>query len=147
MVHFRLVSNGLIVDAVSGDDAIWIEENIHNYSMIIGERDKARGILSSDGGTVYHIEGTPPFHDFPHYPDARVEDITEEEYLALRDELEANGVISSPEPEPEFSEPEVEPVVKKSSAILALEAQVAELAAANAMLTDCLLEMSEIVYG
>lgn len=55
--------------------------------------------------------------------------------------LYQNGVISEnpnyvpPEPEPE---PEPTP---------SLEEQIAELKEQNQMLTDCILEMSEIVYG
>lgn len=151
MDHYRLVSNGLIVDAISESDALWIVENRHNYSTYIGARENAFGILSSDGGTVYHLAGKPVFHDFPNYADAVLEEISEDEYERLREELIANGAIEPPGQEARETdgEPEgdAEPTVKKSAAILALEKQVEELSAQNEMLTECLLEMSEIVYG
>ena len=53
--------------------------------------------------------------------------------------LYQNGVISE---NPNYVPPEPEPEPTPS-----LEEQIAELKEQNQMLTDCILEMSEIIYG
>ena len=149
MTYYKLVSGELIVDAICDDDARWIVENRHNYSTFTGSQAEASGVLSSDGSKVWHIEGKPAFHDFPQYPTVQLVEVEQVEYDALIEELTANGAINVPGDPMDDTSPGADDAqrVAKLPAIAALEKMVAELLQQNEMLTECLLEMSEVVYG
>lgn len=147
MKHYKLVTDELIVDAIRDEDAQWIVENRHNYSTYTGRRDLASGVLSSDGTKVWHLDGKPPFHDFPDYVTVRLVEIEPAEYEALIEELTANGAIRPQDDEPAPENDDGSERTAKLPAIKALEERMEALAAENAMLTECLLEISEIIYG
>ena len=137
MRYFKLVSEESIVDVVCEADASWIVENPHNYSTYIGRRERARGVLSSDGKQVWHLDGELPFHDFPDYPTVQMIEVEEVEYASLLEELTANGALDAEEEPMESMQPEdTEPKPAKSAALAALEAKVAALAEENARLQE-----------
>ena len=109
-MFYRLVSGGIVLDAVSDESAAWIVENPHNYSTYTGGKEKAKGILSSDGNTVYQIAGKEKFHDFD-YIEVTMEEISEEEYRAIREDLEAGRIIAEEAvPELDGADEQPEPV-------------------------------------
>ena len=135
-MFYKIVSNGTIVDASSGLSYVrWQEKN--GLWLTCGEED-AQGIINSNGEDIYLLSGTEPMEG---YSFATVTEITEEEYLVLREELDAGGEIVDPD------EPDQDPDTPTKTRLRQLEEQVAALQEVNDMLTECLLEMSEIVYG
>lgn len=157
MEHYKLVTDGLIVDAGKFADALWIEENIHNFSTFVGRRGRASGILSTDGGTVYHLAGTPVFHDFPDYPDTELFEIEPTEYEAIREELDAGKIPEEEETPAEEPQPDPEPVLTPVLMQRIIRAQAERIREQGEQLDrqnrdieflgDCLIEMSEVVYG
>lgn len=135
-MYYKIVSGGTIVDAVNGslNYVRWQEKNRVFLSC---EEADADGIISSGGSDIYLLKGVPALDGYAH---VTVAEITEEEYTVIREELDAGTVID----EPDDDDPAPD---KPKTRLRLLEDQVAELSETNAMLLECLLEMSEIVYG
>lgn len=145
MPYYKLVSSGKIVDAIDAATANWIIENTRNYSLFSGPQEFAHGVEATDQHCVYHILGYPVFHDYPDFETAELVEIEEEEYTAVLADILAERIANEPEPIPEEEPGESEQIAKTRMQML--EEQVAALQEVNDMLTECLLEMSEIVYG
>jgi len=136
-MYYKIVSNGTIVDASSGLSYVrWQEKNRLWLSC---EAQDANGILTSNGEAIYLLEGAAAMDGYSY---AMATEITEAEYLVLREELDAGDEIVDPD-QPDDQEPDT----PSKTRLQLLEARVAELQEVNDMLTECLLEMSEIVYG
>lgn len=145
MVYYKLVTGGRIVDAIRSDTANWIIENRRNYSLYSGEQEFAHGVEATDQHCVYHILGTPVFHDYPEFETVELVEIDEAEYTDIMADILAERMANEPEPLPAEEPGEPEQIAK--TRVQMLEEQIAALTEANDMLTECLLEMSEIVYG
>lgn len=98
MKYFKLIREGEIVDALCDEEASWMVENPRSLSVYVGSMESAKGVLSSDGATVWHIEGKEKFHDYPDYPTVAMEEIGPGEYQWLLDELQVGRTITT-EPE------------------------------------------------
>lgn len=134
-MYYKIISEGKIVDACDGLNYVrWQEKNRIFLSC---EAEDAEGIVTSNGADIYLLPDVEAVEGFAY---ATATEITEEEYTALRDELDAGGTVIEPDEDPDGDSP-------GKTRLRLLEEQVAELAEANAMLTECLLEMSEVVYG
>ena len=140
-MYYKIISAGTIIDACDGLSYVrWQDKNRLFFGCPSALAD---GVISFDGSQIYIIDGGRPL-DLPedaHYITVTLEEITEEEYIQLREELDEGQTIIEPdEQQPDAPE---KPVTRLSQ----LEKQVAELVEQNAMLVECLLEMSEVVYG
>ncbi len=145
-MYYKLVSNGNVVEAINTDEALWIVENPHSYSLYAGLRENAWGVQASGEGSLWHLDGLPVFHDYPDVPTVTLQEIGEGEYTALLAELEAGRIIEAEsEPDPDTGEMEEKPEAK--TIIQQLREQITALQETNDMLTECLLEMSEVVYN
>lgn len=82
-------------------------------------------------------------------PEARVVLIEQAEYDDLIEQLMDGETVPEPvEPEPEPTpEPEPEPEPERRMTVQEMREKITEQASTIEMLTECLLEMSEIVYG
>jgi hypothetical protein len=124
-------------DRVTGaeriDDPVYVRWQVSNGMLVRCEPEAAQAILSSDGETIYLLGGQMPQGEKAPW----AEIITEAEY---------NGIVASvPDPEdetPETPEQEETPLTRAE-----LTARVHDLEEQNTMLVECLLEISEIVYG
>lgn len=113
------------------DPPVYVRWQISNGMMVRSDPEDAQGVISEDGNSVYLIGGHMPHGIKEPY----AEEITEEEYDVIHGE--------DPEDEdPDIPEGDDTPPMTRAE----LTAKVAELEEQNAMLTECLLEMSEIVY-
>lgn len=144
MVYYKLVTDGRIVDAIRSDTANWIIENRRNYSLYSGEQEFAHGVEATDQHCVYHILGTPVFHDYPEFETVELVEIDESEYTDVMADILAERMSTEEEPVGGDAPEEAEEIAK--TRIQMLEEQIEELIEGNAMLTECLLEMSELVY-
>ena len=133
-MYYKIVSDGQVVDASDGLKYVrWQEKNRIFLSCAESEAD---GIVTSDGADIYLLASSEPRDGYAY---AVVSEIGEDEFLALRDELDAGAEIE------DGSEESGDTAAK--TRLRLLEEQVAALQEVNDMLTECLLEMSEIVYG
>ena len=135
-MYCMIVSHGVIVDACASPDFVrWQEKNGIWLSC---DKADAHGVVASNGNDIYLLEGISPMAGYEY---ASVTEITEEEFANIHDELSAGTV-----PETDRGEDVTEPTLPKSR-LQMLEEEVAALMETNSMLTECILEMSEIIYG
>lgn len=140
-MYYKIVSGGQIVDVCAGLTFVrWQKKN--SLFLACSTEAEAGGIISSDGSTIYLLEGAEQVNDLTY---ARYAEIDEETYNSLREQLIENGILEDPKADPPITEEEntetSEPVAKSEERKLieSLQAQVD-------MLTECILEMSEYVY-
>jgi len=138
-LYYKIISEGAIVDACDGMS--YVRWQAKNRIFLSCDAADADGVITSDGADIYLLTGADPVEGVAY---ATISEITEEEYIALREELDAGDEIVEPDAEPDTDPDDSGP---GKTRLRLLEERVAELSAANAMLTECILEMSEVVYG
>ena len=130
-----IIADDKIVDACEGEPN-WVMWQDNNRIWLSCHQSYADGIVTVNGEDIYTLEG----HEVDGYSECEIRETDEETYRQVREELDAGDEIPAPD------KPEPDPELPKTR-IQILEEQVAELTATNYMLVECLLEMSEIVYG
>lgn len=142
-MYYKIIQNNMIIDV----GFVFLKWNTTYHRLFICDPKEVQFVQSSDELTLYHCQWmkTPPA-EATGYVTADVIIISKEEYDTLKEQLDIDGEIEIPdEPVPvPPSEPEPEPAQPMSAAemrqiILQQKEQIA-------LLTDCILEMSEVVY-
>lgn len=101
-MFYKILMDGVIVDALKNPRYVkWQERN--KMLLSIGFPEKAGGILSSDGSTAYHLDGLPEI-PVDGIPTVSMVEISEEEYLTIREQLDEG--LTPVLPEEETAEPE-----------------------------------------
>ena len=135
-MFYKIVSGGCVVDATTSLNYVrWQEKNRLFLSC---SAEDAQGIITSGGENIYLLDGMPRISGFEY---ASISEIDEAEYLALREEIDAGNEILDPDAEEET--PDSVPKTRLQS----LEEQVAAIAAENELLTECILELTALIYG
>lgn len=142
-MYYKIISQGQIIDAAPDDQLNYVRWQDKNGMFLSCTPELADGIVSTGGDEIYLLEGSSAGAVLPDAPVITLAEITEEEYLEIRDELDAGQAIVIPDAE----EPSGEDSPKPQTRLAQLESQVADLVEQNAMLVECILEMSEVVYG
>ena len=127
MMYYKIICNGIIIDACDGLSTVRYQGN--NCVWMNCPAQLAQGLVASDGGEIYLLQ---PMDGI----EGRIvtyEEIDAETYAELREEIDAGRTVPEPEPEPEPDTPG--------------KTRLAALEEAVDMLTECILEMSEIIYG
>ncbi|MCD8308874.1 MAG: hypothetical protein LUD19_03385 [Clostridia bacterium] len=142
-MFYKIVSEGEIVDVSVGLNFVRWQKRIGTF-LGCNTEDEASGIVASDGSTIYLLEGAEQVNDLTYIT---YTEIDEETYNTLRDQLIENGVLSdSADTGSEDTESENETTqetVAKSKELKLIESLQEQVD----VLTECLLEMSEAVYG
>ena len=121
-MYYKRIQNGTAADIVERRD--YVRWQTKHGMLVPCEAAYANGILADDG-TAYHVDGLP---EIPLDGIETIYPISRAEYLALADSL---GKA-------------VAPLIED---VPILREQLKEQSARNDFLEDCLLEMSEAVYG
>ena len=117
------------------DPVCWIRYQVENDMIVRCEPEEAQGVLSETGRDIYFMDGIMPRG---HKEQWYVE-ITEEEYNHI---VRENDDPEDENPEvPEGQDPDELPTRAE------LAERVAALEEQNDFLSECLLEMSEVVYA
>lgn len=150
MTYYKIIVDGSVVDAAF-TFLRWDER----LNRLLGCDPKdAHFIQSHDGNTVYRVGWLNPVPDAAkvRYETVDAEIVDKQEYDDLRAVLDSGETV--PEPDDEELQPDVsddtteeEPDAEKPLTVQQMREKIAEQEASIAMLTECLLEMSEIVYG
>lgn len=90
---YKIVLNTTVVDAQKNLNYVYWQ--VKNHLLLVGRSDFANGIVSSDGSTVWHLDGYPEFPEGT-YETAKAVEITDEEYEELAKQLEL-GTVEEPE--------------------------------------------------
>ena len=127
--------NDELIGAEKLDPVCWIRYQVDNDMIVRCEPEEAQGVVSETGEFIYFMEGIMPKGE----KELWYVEITEEEY---------NSIIGEDE-DPEDENPQVPD--GQSADELPTRAELAERVAAleeqNDFLSECLLEMSEVVYA
>ena len=134
-MYYKIISDGLIVDACSELNYVRWQER--NRLFLSCEQAGADGFVSSDGSQIYLLEDTADIEDLPH---ATFTEITLEEYTEIRNELIDGGAIDVDTTDPEE---EARQEFNRSEILKRME----ELETQNMILLECIIELSEVVYG
>ena len=146
MTYYKIIQDDTITDA----GFCFLKEN-KKGTLLYCEIDDAQLMQSYDGNKLYHCEWLKNVPTFTDYETCEAVVIDEAEYndiVAYLDDGEEVPVTPD-EPEPvEPDEPEDEEDTEEKPMTLAeMREKITEQEETIAMLTDCILEMSEIIYG
>ena len=135
-MYYKIVSNGIIVDAC--EEMRFVKWQNKNCIWLNCEEREADGIVTSNGEDIYILPGGEPVDGFA---EGTYSEITEEEYAEIREEIDAGEEI------PDEDGGDDEPTNPSRTRLAALEEKIASMEQENYMLTECLLEISEILWG
>ena len=149
MTYYKIVRDGQAVDA----GFTFLRWDARLNRLMGCDPHEAHYIQSMDGMTTYRVGWLNPLPDgAPMMEVCEAAIISEGEYSDLMAVLESGETV--PEPEGDEPQPDAEPedstesaVEKKPMTVQEMRERIAAQDATIQMLTDCLLEMSEIVYA
>ena len=147
-MYIKAVCDDLILDVFEKKNMVYIGDDPYAGKVRCGENDNPFGVLASDGGVIYATQEREGYQTVE-----LVEFGDSEEYERLRSELDANHIPEDTEPEepdiPDEEEENEKPMSESEMRvqIVALQKELKAVTEQNAMLTECLLEMSEVVYA
>lgn len=150
-MFLKIVQDNTVIDAIA--NVLYVEHQERNNLNLLGSEAGAFGIMSSDMSTIWHTEDLAEVPEGTDCETVEAIEITEEEYTALRRELDAGNVVDDDpaEEQPEEGEPEEPEVVMTPTEmrlrINELTATVEALTEEKDMLMECVLEMSAVVYA
>lgn len=153
-MYYKVIQDGMILDAWENPQFVQYKERFDMF-LLHDTAEGADGVILPSGSDIWLLEESDV--RLPGKEVARLVEITKEEYDELIDQLEeTGGGIKEPEPEqpeepepgPELpEEPEEPPGPEITMTRAEMTKLIQQLQAQNAMLEECLLEMSEIVYA
>lgn len=92
-MYYKILLGTIIVDAQQS--LSYVMWQTANHILLSCEKRLANGIVSSDGSTVWHLDGYPEFPEGS-YETVKAVEITDEEYEELVKQLEI-GTVEEPE--------------------------------------------------
>ena len=84
---FKILKENIIIDII--EEPIWVTKHPKNKILILTQQQFARGVVSSDGEIIFHLEGTPK-EGFEDCSTVNLVEITEEEADELKAILEGS---------------------------------------------------------
>ena len=149
MLYYKIVKDGHIIDVGSA----FLKWNAKWHQLFSCDANDAQFVQGRDGDTLYRPEWMrePPADTGLVYTIVDTGFINEREYEYLLALLEEGDEIDDtpPEEEEQETEPDEEPApdTEPAMTISQMRQYIAEMNETLSMLTDCILEMSEAVYG
>lgn len=148
MTYYKIIRGGNAIDA----GCVFLRWDARHRCLMACEPRDAHYVQSYDGTTVYRVGWLNPLPDgAPMYRVVEAKIIDESEYADLIEVLpdgetvpEPDDPEPSPDPEPE---PSPDPEPEHRMTVQEMREKITEQEETITMLTECLLEMSEIVYG
>lgn len=154
MSYYKIIRDGCVVDA----NNVFLKWQEKHKTLMVCQPEDGQFIQSGDQSEVYRVSWLNPAPESvgSQYDYIDAKEIDQEEYERLREILDEGE-------QPMESEPEQPPVVEDEQeqiaddpvmgidemrrALVEVRQQNKELLEQNEMLTGCLLEISEIIYG
>ena len=154
MNYYKVIVNGKVIDA----NFVFLKYQSKHRILLGCDISEAQFIQSTDQAKVWHVAWLNPVPaDAGEYETVDAVEITEEEYIEIRSQLDDGSEIDVPdepddippdEPD-EPDEPAEETVMSTDEMRRIIAEQAAQLSEQEErmeMLEACILEMSEIVY-
>lgn len=135
MIWIKVMDGETLIAAEAHERPQYVRRQ-SNGAIVLCDEAFAQGIVSNDGTVIYQLDGKAPIGI----------DGCSTAYQIYGTEYDD---LIRDVPDTEDDTPELPPDTPEDKILTRAEltARVQELEAQNAMLTDCLLEMSEIVYA
>lgn len=147
MDYYKVIIDDNVVDV----GTIFLKWNTSMRHMFMCSANEAQFVMGRDSNTCYRDDWMKMYEGNPStYLPAKVVMINAREYDEIRALLEDGEDIHEPpepipEPEPEpHEEPAPEPDAPMT--ISEMRQQITEMSAMMEMLTECILEISEVIY-
>lgn len=149
MKYYKVIRDSCVIDA----GEIFLRWQEKNRILVSCEPENAQFVQSYDGSTVWRVQWLNPAPAAAGtFETVEAALIDEQEFLDLRAVLDDGETV--PVPDPFVPEPEPEPdpdpeqdVSDQHMTVQQMRDKIAEQGATIQMLTDCILEMSEVVYS
>lgn len=144
MVFYKIIQDQKITDV----GFVFLKWNAKRQELVYTRAGDAEFIQSSDGERVYHTAwlNRSPVQD--RYPSISAIVIDREEYEQLKAQLEIDEYVEIPEdPGPAYVPPEQPDDEVETMDASKMRQIILEQKEQISMLTGCILELSEIVYG
>lgn len=149
MNYFKVIKDNSVIDA----GQFFLKWQEKNRIFLACPVEEAQFVLSHDGNTVYRVpwlNPAPPEAGEHETIEAAIIDY--QEYMDLRAVLDDGETVPVPEPIVPEPAPEPEPEIdiptqEQPMSVAQMRARIKEQQAEIETLTECLLEMSMIVYG
>ena len=128
-MYYKVIKNNSVVDALINPSYVYRNPK-NGVVMRCSNAEDGLGVISYDGSTVYQIKGRSPLHG--DYEEVYLEEITETEYLELREIFDSyepenpdeGGTENPPEENPETPDNPDEPPVNPERPMSATEMTV-----------------------
>lgn len=153
MNYYKILRDGVVVDA----NNVFLKWQAKHKTLMVCQPEDGQFIQSSDQSEVYRVVWLHPAPEevASQYTLIEAREIDKNEYLRIRalldegEQPEEEQPVIEPEQEPQKQEPTetVLSIDEMRRELSEMKKQNEELAQQNEMLTECLLEISEIVYG
>lgn len=141
---FKIICEGKVIDATQKLACCKYSKR-SGMTLRCGEDENPSGIISERTGEIYQVDGWPTFlGGFEPAGTVKIDWIEEAEYKELLLALDTTGTVPDPD---DVTDELPENGIPKVMSRQALTEEVAALKEQNAMLLECLLEMSEAVYA
>ena len=121
-MFLKIVKNTTIVDAMQ--TLKYVRQNTKNKTIITCEPELANGIVSSDGSTIWHLEGLPKFAT-GNYETVTAIEVCEDEYNSIQKSLYSGEEVSETVRENLTTTEMMETIEKLTTRIAELEKQLA----------------------
>ena len=122
IMFLKIVKGTTIVDAT--DTLNYVRENPRNKTLISCEAVLANGIVSSDGTTIWHLDGCPKFTK-GNYETVRVDEVCEDEYKSIIEALGIGETVSEEVRKTLTTTEMMETIERLTTRIVELEKQLA----------------------
>lgn len=135
---YKILLGNTVVDVQERLQYVMWQEK--NKLLLSCDERLAEGILSADNSVAWHLEGLP---DMPEeFDTVKAVEISEDKYNELKEKLGTGEKPTEEKPKEEVLES-----TDLRLKVASLTQEVETLKSNNDMLSDCILEMSEIVYA
>lgn len=109
-MFWKVIKDGKIIDVL--EYLIFVKSHPYGGTVRVSSQAGAAGVVSSDGNTIYHVDGWINFNET--YMTVDIQEISKEEYLALKEALETEKEIDdTPVEEPEITDDETFEYIKE----------------------------------
>lgn len=149
MNYYKIIKDGIVID-VNHVFLRWQEK----HRILIGcDASDAQFIQSSDGEEIYRARWLNPYPtEAGEYETVEAVEISEDEYIDLRQMLDLGERPEMPEPEESNSKDDSDDrtennIPEEVMDVAAMRRAIIELRDQNSFLEECLLEMSQVVYA
>lgn len=121
---YKVIKNNIVVDALETLQCVRFCKGIGVTRCGAGE---AQGIISSDGGEIYHVEGWPEFPEGD-YETVTLQEIGWDDYWSIREALDMGTPVEPETPEQEAQKTQAQILQEQIEAVSRQVQQIAGVA-------------------